>query len=90
MDAFGLNPVLSTQLDVGGDYAQRIRGETHVWTSETVSSLQHAVRGNSQDKYREYARLINEQNEKLRTLRGLFRLKSAEEMGNCGDSTGRG
>jgi glutamate synthase (NADPH) large chain len=82
-DAFGLNPVLSTQLDVGGDYAQRIRGEAHVWTSETVSSLQHAVRGNSQDKYKEYARLINEQSEKLKTLRGLFRIKSAEEMGKA-------
>ncbi len=80
-DAFGLNPVLSTQLEVGGDYAQRIRGEAHVWNAETVSTLQHAVRGNSQDKYKEYARLINEQNEKLKTLRGLFRIKSAEEMG---------
>ncbi len=80
-DAFGLNPVLTTQLDVGGDYAQRIRGEAHVWNSETVSTLQHAVRGNSQDKYKEYARLINDQNEKLKTLRGLFRIKSAEEMG---------
>jgi glutamate synthase (NADPH) large chain len=80
-DAFGINPVLASQLDVGGDYAQRIRGEAHVWNSETVSTLQHAVRGNSQDKYREYAKLINEQNEKLKTLRGLFRIKTAEEMG---------
>jgi glutamate synthase (NADPH) large chain len=82
-DAFGLNPVLDSQLDVGGDYAQRIRGEAHVWNSETVSTLQHAVRGNSQDKYKEYARLINDQNEKLKTLRGLFRIKSAEEMGKA-------
>jgi glutamate synthase (NADPH) large chain len=86
-DAFGLNPVLSTQLDVGGDYAQRIRGEAHVWTSDTVSTLQHAVRGNSSDKYKEYARLINEQSEKLKTLRGLFRIKSAEEMGRKEIST---
>ena len=82
-DAFGLNPVLSTTLEIGGDYAQRIRGEAHVWNAETVSTLQHAVRGNSQDKYKEYARLINEQNEKLKTLRGLFRIKSAEEMGKA-------
>ena len=67
---------------MGGDYAQRIRGEAHVWNSETVSTLQHAVRGNAQDKYKEYARLINEQNEKLKTLRGLFRIKSADEMGS--------
>jgi glutamate synthase (NADPH/NADH) large chain len=80
-DAFGLNPVLATTLEVGGDYAQRMRGEAHVWTAETVSSLQHAVRGNSLDKYKEYARHINEQNERLKTIRGLFRIKSAEEMG---------
>ncbi|MEO6607111.1 MAG: glutamate synthase-related protein, partial [Aestuariivirga sp.] len=42
---------------------------------------QHAVRGNSLDKYKEYARHINEQNERLKTIRGLFRIKSAEEMG---------
>ena len=80
-DAFGLNPVLSTSLEVGGDYAQRMRGEAHVWTAETVSSLQHAVRGNSSDKYKEYARYINEQNEKLKTIRGLFTIRSAEDMG---------
>jgi glutamate synthase (NADPH) large chain len=80
-DAFGLNPVLSTTLDIGGDYAQRMRGEAHVWTAETVTSLQHAVRGNSSEKYKEYARHINEQNERLKTIRGLFRIKSAEEMG---------
>ena len=80
-DAFGLNPVLTTTLEVGGEYAQRMRGEAHVWTSETVSNLQHAVRGNSQDKYREFARLINDQSERLKTLRGLFRIKSSEEMG---------
>ena len=80
-DAFGLNPVLTASLDVGGDYAQRMRGEAHVWTAETVSSLQHAVRSNSSDKYKEYARHINEQNEKLKTIRGLFRIKTAEEMG---------
>ena len=80
-DAFGLNPVLSTTLEVGGEYAQRMRGEAHVWTSETVSNLQHAVRGNSQDKYREFARLVNDQSERLKTLRGLFRIKSSQEMG---------
>ena len=79
--AFGTRPELKTMLDVGGEYAQRIRGEAHVWTAETVSSLQHAVRGNSQDKYRTFAKLVNEQSERLRTMRGLFRIKTAEEMG---------
>ena len=34
-------------LDVGGEYAYRLRGEDHAWTAATVAALQHAVRGNS-------------------------------------------
>jgi glutamate synthase (NADPH/NADH) large chain len=68
-------------LDVGGDYAFRVRGEDHVWNAATVATLQHAVRGNSYERYRQYAALINEQTEKLYTIRGLFRLKDAHEDG---------
>jgi glutamate synthase (NADPH/NADH) large chain len=78
-DAFGDSPVYRTALDVGGEYQLRVRGEDHVWTASTVASLQHAVRGNSQDHYRAFAKQLNEQAEKLLTIRGLFRIKSAEE-----------
>ncbi len=80
-DAFGDNPIYQNALDVGGEYAFRIRGEKHMWTPESVSDLQHAVRGDSQEKYRSFAEQINVQNEQLMTLRGMFRLRSAEEMG---------
>jgi glutamate synthase (NADPH/NADH) large chain len=80
-DAFGDAPVYRNALDVGGEYAYRIRGEDHVWNATSVAALQHAVRGNSLDKYREYARFSNEQSERLLTIRGLFRLKSAEDDG---------
>ena len=43
--------------------------------------LQHAVRGNLPEKFRAYAKQINEQTEQLLTLRGMFRIKTAEEMG---------
>src|SRR6476660_6919918 len=77
-DAFGDSPVFRGMLDVGGEYAVRVRGEDHVWNATTVSTLQHAVRGNSQDKYRAFAKILNEQ-DTLVTIRGLFRVKSAEE-----------
>jgi len=80
-DAFGESPVFRSALDVGGDYAMRLRGEAHVWNAETVSSLQHAVRGNSKEKYLIYAKLINEQSERLKTMRGLFRIRPTDEMG---------
>ncbi len=88
--AFGDVPVFDDALDVGGDYAYRIRGEAHVWRPGTVADLQHAVRGTDNadamsgklpQKYRDFAKGINEQAEQLYTMRGLFRIRSAEEAG---------
>src|SRR5215475_3219175 len=78
-DAFGDALVYKSALDVGGEYAYRTRGEDHAWTAESVSALQHAVRGNSQERYRAFAKILNEQSERLVTLRGLFRIKSAAD-----------
>jgi glutamate synthase (NADPH/NADH) large chain len=87
--SFGDVPALDAMLDVGGEYAWRSRGEAHVWRPSVVADLQHAVRGTDvkdamagkvPQKWRDYARQINDQSEQLMTLRGLFRLKSAEEL----------
>ncbi len=78
--AFGDVPVLENALEVGGEYAVRVRGEAHSWTAPVVADLQHAVRGNLPDKYESYSRQVNEQSERLMTMRGLFRIKSAEEI----------
>ena len=80
-DAFGDAPVYRHALDIGGEYAFRLRGEQHVWTPETVAALQHAVRLNAKDRYREFARLLNEQETNLKTLRGLLRIREAAEIG---------
>jgi glutamate synthase (NADPH) large chain len=79
--AFANVQVLDGALDVGGEYAYRIRGEAHMWRPTVVADLQHAVRGKLPDKFRAYAQQINDQSEQLMTLRGLFRLKSAKAMG---------
>ncbi|RTL51859.1 MAG: glutamate synthase large subunit [Bradyrhizobiaceae bacterium] len=78
-DAFGTSPVYKSFLDVGGEYALRTRGEDHAWTAESVSTLQHAVRSNSQERYRAFAKILNEQSERLLTLRGLFKIRTAED-----------
>src|SRR5947208_3957728 len=80
-EAFSDAPIYRDALDVGGEYQFRVRGEDHAWTVATVSALQHAVRGNLPDEYRAYAEVCNEQSERLLTIRGLFRLKSAQEDG---------
>ncbi|THD42857.1 MAG: glutamate synthase large subunit [Bradyrhizobium sp.] len=82
-EAFGESPVLRSALEVGGEYAYRLRGEAHAWTPETVSLLQHAARGNVRHKYDAYAKLLNEQSEQLLTARGLFRVLAAEEDGRA-------
>jgi len=74
--AYGNDPVLANALDAGGDYAFRVRGEEHMWTPESISKLQNATRTNKFDTYKEYAKLINDQARRYKTLRGLFEVKS--------------
>ncbi|MCU7796424.1 MAG: glutamate synthase large subunit, partial [Candidatus Thiodiazotropha sp. (ex Myrtea spinifera)] len=77
--AYGDQQIYKRHLDVGGDYAYRLRGEDHNWTPETIAKLQHSVRSNDWNTYQDYAKAINEQNEILLTLRGLFEFKWAEQ-----------
>ena len=58
-DAYGDSLIYRSMLDVGGDYAFRIRGEDHAWTPDSVAKLQHAVRGNLPDDYKAFAEGIN-------------------------------
>jgi len=73
--AFGDNMIYKKSLDVGGDYAVRMRGEAHQWNYDSISTLQHAVRSGSAETYEKYAQIINEQAKKLMTPRGLFKIK---------------
>ena len=81
--AFSDAPIFRMALDVGGEYAYRMRGEDHAWSPETVAVLQHAVRGNAKDKYRAFAAMINEEDKRLLTVRSLFRIRQAEEIGQA-------
>ena len=78
-DAFGDAPIYRNMLDVGGGYAYRIRGEDHAWTPQSVADLQHAVRGNLPEAYANFAASINDQNQRLLTIRGLMQLKLADQ-----------
>jgi len=79
--AFSDNPLLRSALDVGGEYAFRMRGESHAWSPESVATLQHAVRGNAKDRYREFADIINDHEKTLLTVRSLFRIREPQEFG---------
>jgi glutamate synthase (NADPH/NADH) large chain len=77
--AYGDAPIYRDALDVGGDYALRVRGEHHAWTPHTISKLQHATRANNFKTFQEFSQAIDDQNEKLLTLRGLFEFKFADQ-----------
>ena len=77
--AFSEDPVLRGALDVGGEYALRLRGEDHIWTPDAIALLQHAVRGKGAETYRQYAAYMNGQVQRSFAIRGLFRIKEAEE-----------
>ncbi|WP_259723085.1 glutamate synthase large subunit, partial [Synechococcus sp. CS-603] len=79
--AFSNDPVLATTLEIGGEYAFRMRGEEHVWTPDAVATLQHAVRGNALDRYREFAKMVNVSTQRMNAIRGLFDIRKADENG---------
>ncbi|MEU5953277.1 glutamate synthase large subunit [Streptomyces sp. NPDC047525] len=63
-------------LDIGGEYQWRREGEPHLFDPETVFRLQHSTRNRRYDIFKKYTDRVNEQSERLMTLRGLFNLKS--------------
>jgi glutamate synthase (NADPH) large chain len=66
-----------SRLAVGGEYQWRREGPPHLFNPETVFKLQHATRAKRFDVFREYTKTVDDQSERLMTLRGLFSLKTA-------------
>ncbi|MFE7565812.1 glutamate synthase large subunit [Streptomyces sp. NPDC057539] len=64
------------KLEIGGEYQWRREGEPHLFDPETVFRLQHATRSRSYDIFKQYTSRVNEQSERLMTLRGLFNFAS--------------
>jgi len=69
-----------TELDIGGDYQYRVRGEYHLLNPLTIGKLQHAVRENRYETFQEYTDLIDRQNKELCTLRGLMQFKEGRPV----------
>ncbi len=70
-------PTCSTE---GGQYQWRRDGEYHLFNPETVFRLQHATRAGKYDIFKQYTKLVDDQNERLCTLRGLFALQGRPEQ----------
>ncbi|MFW6017785.1 MAG: glutamate synthase large subunit [Halapricum sp.] len=68
----------SLHLDQGGELNWRRDGEFHQWNPSTIGTLQDATQNDDYETYREFAEMINEQEERLQTLRGLLDLRTEE------------
>jgi len=64
-------------LDVGGQYQWRRKGEAHIFSPDVIAKLQHSTRLNSREEFRKFCELIDDQQRELLTLRGLLDLKLA-------------
>jgi glutamate synthase (NADPH) large chain len=62
----------SLELEVGGQYQWRQRGERHLFNPDTIHKLQHSSRTNSYSGYKEFAKLVDDQSKNLYTIRGLL------------------
>ena len=61
-----------------GEYQWRRDGEIHLFNPHTVQKLQHATREKRYDIFKQYTKLVDDQNDAKVTLRGLFNLKPAQ------------
>ena len=66
------------ELDVGGRYQWRRKGEAHMLSPDVVSTLQRSTQINSREEFKKYQKLIDEQQTKLLTLRGLLDFQWAD------------
>ena len=60
------------ELEVGGEYQWRREGEYHLFNPDTVFKLQHSTRTGQYSVFKEYTQLIDDQSEKMASLRGLL------------------
>jgi glutamate synthase (NADPH/NADH) large chain len=75
--AFPDRPVGEPDLEWGGEYQWRRDGEYHLFNPDTVFKLQHATRSRQYGIFKDYTRLVDDQNRRRATLRGLFELRPA-------------
>ena len=73
--AFAADPNLDGELEAGGQYQWRRRGEFHMYNPNSIAKLQHAVRSGSYRLFKEYSRVVDDYSRGLATLRGLLAFK---------------
>ncbi|MGH8011816.1 MAG: glutamate synthase large subunit [Candidatus Binataceae bacterium] len=74
--SYAADPNLGGELEPGGQYQWRRRGEFHMYNPDTIAKLQHSVRSGNYRLFKDYTRLIDENSRNSATLRSLLKFKS--------------
>jgi glutamate synthase domain-containing protein 2 len=78
--AYSVLPELDGELDPGGQYQWRRRGEFHMYNPNSIALLQHAVRAGSYKLFKRYSEVVNDENRNLATLRGLLKFRPSKSI----------
>ena len=66
------------ELEVGGEYQWRREGEYHLFNPDTVFKLQHSTRTGQYEVFKEYTKLVDDQSERMASLRGLLKFRAGQ------------
>ena len=71
---------LDGDLDPGGQYQWRRRGEFHMYNPNSIALLQHAVRAGSYKLFKKYSEVVNDESLNMATLRGLLKFRASKSI----------
>ena len=69
-------PKIHLPLEVGGEMKWRRDGPPHLFNPETIFKLQHSTKQKRYDIFKEYTKAVDDQAERLMTIRGLFKFNT--------------
>ncbi len=73
-------PPLPSDLDVGGLFQWKRKGEFHLFNPQSIHLLQYSTRRNDYKTFKKYTNIINEQSLQAYTLRGLLDFKERKPI----------
>jgi glutamate synthase (NADPH) large chain len=78
--AYTVAPELDGELDAGGQYQWRRRGEFHMYNPNSIAKLQHAVRAGNYKMFKQYSEIANDESRYMATLRGLLKFRTSKSI----------
>ncbi len=78
-ESFPDSPPIKKYLSSGGVYQWKRNGEYHLWNPQSIAYLQDSTRKGDYEEYKNFAGIINNQNENPTTLRSLLKFNSSPD-----------